>query len=71
VVVGGKGENGPPLRLAFGAREGERVWWWLVKVKWTLSGSLLERGRGQGWGGGGKGENGPLRLALKAREGLG
>jgi hypothetical protein len=32
VVVGGKGQNGP-LRLAFGAREGARVWWWVERSR--------------------------------------
>jgi hypothetical protein len=42
----------PTVRLAFGAREGARVWWWVERVKMNPSDSLFERGRGQGCGGG-------------------
>jgi hypothetical protein len=45
VVCGARGEK-CPLRLAFGTREGVRVWWWAQKVRTAPSDSSLERGRG-------------------------
>ena len=79
VVVG----RGTPLRLAFGAREGQGLWW----AGEHPSDLHFERGRGKGCGGQGNtpptriwseggarivvGRGTPLRLAFPAREGQG
>jgi hypothetical protein len=47
VVVGGKGESGH-FRLAFRAREGERVWWWMEEVKTTPLTRFWSEGGGKG-----------------------